>query len=501
MGLYIVLFNCSYFAYCLELRVFISLLQSSPYIERYRGITYDIAVTNPFTPTSLISLIAPLVTASHSELFHTDLSMNNHYFGAVLLIFFIYALFRKQNATSIALLFAGTLLLFFSFGEYSFVHKMFYENIPLFDKFRHPSSFRFITILLFLLYTGLQVSRFNPAMSENFSFFKKIYQVFMGFILLLCLISAGLIIEKIAFHVDFKPDLTSIINDYGIFGPLFLQSAFILIINIPFFFIILYRRKVQWFYPAIALILIIETVVFTQINMKFTVTSPYNPMEIRTFLRERPTGFPMPDQHVISENTDNSVAFIPVVYNTNTYSKTVSADVRYPFYLENFKQLENDTVLFNRIVHNRLLYFTHSGKSGNDTIECIHFSPSRMAFKTTSDSSRVAILLQNYFPGWKVTIDGEATKIHKVFHSLIGISIPAGVHEVIFEYRNHQYKNAVLFSFALFVVELLLVIALLIIEIRKSSIRWVYVAAGTMIIVILILLLLPRIPFENSATK
>jgi hypothetical protein len=50
-------------------------------------------------------------------------------------------------------------------------------------------------------------------------------------ILLIFLMAAGMIIRRALHSVDFKADWNSLIGDYGMFGPLFLQSGIILFIN------------------------------------------------------------------------------------------------------------------------------------------------------------------------------------------------------------------------------------------------------------------------------
>jgi FtsH-binding integral membrane protein len=461
-------------------------------VDRYVKLTYEYAITNPFTPRSLISLVAPLVTASHSGLFHTDVSMNNHYFGVILLPFMIYGLFRKNSMISLCMLSAGILLLFLSFGEHFFLHRLFYEYVPFFDKFRHPSSFRFITILLFLLYTGIQISRHDPSDKQNLRFFRKVYLAFISVILLLCLVTAGMIVKRVLGTVDFTRDWNSLINDYGIYGPLFLQTGMILLINSFFILFIIIKRKTDWFYPAIILMLITEAVIFTQLNMKYTVTSTYNPLEIRAFLLNRPSGFPLPDHHLIAENTEESVAFVPLINNTNTYAKTVSPGYMYPFYLDEFKRLENDPLVFSEVINNKLLYFSDSADPG-DSIACTYFSPNRMVFSTQSDTSKTAILLQNNYPGWNVTVDGTKALHYTVKHSLIGVELPAGHHVIVYEFSNPLYKNATLLSFALFGAMLVIVLIT-----KKSKSKGDNIATAGYLVILIYFVVKPAVPFENT---
>ena len=177
----------------------------------------------------------------------------------------------------------------------------------------------------------------------------------------------------------------------------------------------------------------LEAFVFTQINLPYTVTAKFSPLEIRDFLIHRPKGFPLPDHHLISENTEQSVSFPPLIYNTNTYAKTVSADVRYPFALDGYVKLEHDSALFMNSVNNHLMYFADSimplsllsnmrnhmntgnkkyafvndsvynkylhgmavSSSANHDIKVTFFSPQRIVFETYCEKPQFAVLLQN----------------------------------------------------------------------------------------------------------
>lgn len=518
--------------------VVISILQSTPYIDRYAGLTYEYAVTNQFPPAALISLLTPLVTAAHPEVFPTDVSMNNHYFGVIILVLLLFAIvMRKKNTVSLLFLTAGLFMLLLSFGEHFFVHRLFYEYVPFFNKFRHPSSFRFVTILFLLIFTGIQVTRHNPAEGEHIQRFKNVILIFNAVVLVLFIVSAVFMAYKALGPADFSADWGSVTANYGIFGPVFIQTFIILLLNGVFFFVLFIRRKTALMYPMMTAILIIEGIAFTQMNIPYTVTSRYNPLEIRSFLRNSPAGFPLPDDRIVSENTEESVAFIPLINNTNTYSKTVSPWYRYPFYLKSFRELEQDTVLFNHIIRNKLLYYADSllpasktaslelllnnstsdknyvfladtvyqrqfssvslqhGK--NDSIQCTYFSPERISFRTVCDSVQFVVLLQNNFPGWRTTIDGKTVPHHTVNRSLIGAMLPAGIHELSFEFTNIPYEKVTLFAFGIFILMLVFFLAIQLVDNRKTKLKHVYALSLLLVMGATVLALQKTVPFSR----
>jgi hypothetical protein len=512
--------------------IVLSIIQSTPYVGRFTGISYETSANNSFTPGSLISFISPLTPAQYPELFHTDISMNNIYFGVFLFMFFVYALFRPFSYKSAYFLMAGLIILLISFGDGFFLHRISYDYVPLFDKFRHPSALRVFSILFFLLFTGIQVTTNNPVSTNHIAVFRRVYLSFVIVISMICLISLAFIIERIIGPAYFKAEWNSLLKDYGLFGPLFLQTALFLAFNLPFVYFILFRKNLKLFYPLALATVVIEIVVFTQINQPYTVISEYNPFEIRRYLRECPSGFPLPDNRLLSENTDQSVAFFPLTYNTNTYSKTVSPDFRYPFYLNGLYELNMDSLLINNAIQNRMLYFGDTILAMNsnykkpilakrkwviiedslyqgvfngitpqsdpsDTITCTSFSPSRFSFITYSSHNQVAVLLQNNYPGWKVYIDRIEAPHYTVNRTLIGILVPAGKHEIVYKYSNPKYQWATFISFGLFFVLVVTFFVLQGVEKKKAGHRSVY--AYAMVILVFIPLLLALKPKESFA--
>lgn len=521
--------------------VIISLLQSTPYVDRYEGLSYEFAVSNQFPPSALISLIAPLVTAAHKEVFPTDFSMSNHYFGAIFLVLLFYAITRKKSKASLLFLIGGVFLLLFSFGEHFFLHRIFYEYVPFFNKFRHPSSFRFITILFLLVFTGIQVSRNNPSTDENRNRFKHVFIGFTGVMLAVSLASAIFIACKAIGPVDFNAGWESLVKDYGIFGPLFIQASIIFLLCGVFILVYFVRHKSNLLYPLLTGILIIEGIAFTQMNIPYTVTSPYDPLEIRAFILNSPSGFPLPDNRPLSENTEESASFIPVINNTNTYAKTVSPWYMYPFCPDGFRALEKDPVLFNHVIGNPLLYRADSllpaaktdslkvllGKGADqrnfafmedsvyfnhfsqytsryctyDTIQCTFFSPERISYRVGCNHEQFLVLLQNNFPGWKVSLNGQPIRHYTVNRSLIGVFLPAGNHDLSFEYRNMPYQKATIFAFGIFVLMLLFYLGIKLFDNRKSPLKHVYALLILGVLAVIYLVLQKTIPFSRIQQK
>ena len=51
------------------------------------------------------------------------------------------------------------------------------------------------------------------------------------------------------------------------------------------------------------------------------------------------------------------------------------------------------------------------------------------------------VLTDQYFPGWKASIDGTVTKIYKVNGLVRGVIVPQGKHRIVFTYRFNPFTS------------------------------------------------------------
>lgn len=78
-----------------------------------------------------------------------------------------------------------------------------------------------------------------------------------------------------------------------------------------------------------------------------------------------------------------------------------------------------------------------SAGNGQGSIELIDFRPNRMVYKSSSSSDQLAIFSEIYYgpnKGWEVTLDGEAVDHFRANYILRGMMVPAGDHEIVFEF-------------------------------------------------------------------
>lgn len=73
------------------------------------------------------------------------------------------------------------------------------------------------------------------------------------------------------------------------------------------------------------------------------------------------------------------------------------------------------------------------GNIGDATVES--YEPERVVANARADVASVLVLSDAWFPGWEVRVDGKRAPLLRVDHALRGVALPAGSHNVEFEFR------------------------------------------------------------------
>lgn len=79
-------------------------------------------------------------------------------------------------------------------------------------------------------------------------------------------------------------------------------------------------------------------------------------------------------------------------------------------------------------------------------IDIISHQASKVILKTSSSTRNFAILADAYDKGWQASIDGQKTKIYLTNAALRGVVVPAGEHQIVFEYKPDSFTTGLKIS-------------------------------------------------------
>ena len=81
-------------------------------------------------------------------------------------------------------------------------------------------------------------------------------------------------------------------------------------------------------------------------------------------------------------------------------------------------------------------------KDSTATIQLKSHKPNHLIYSSENSKNGFAVFSENYYEnGWKATIDGNETKIHRVNYVLRGLQIPAGKHTIEFKFEPQVVKT------------------------------------------------------------
>ncbi|CAN5719768.1 YfhO family protein [soil metagenome] len=93
-----------------------------------------------------------------------------------------------------------------------------------------------------------------------------------------------------------------------------------------------------------------------------------------------------------------------------------------------------------------------SGEPLAGSAEVTEYTPDRVVVQTQANRPAMLVLADNYYPGWRATIGGAAVPILRANHTFRGVTVPAGTHNVVFEFVPTSLRT----GFAIYVATLLL---------------------------------------------
>lgn len=87
-------------------------------------------------------------------------------------------------------------------------------------------------------------------------------------------------------------------------------------------------------------------------------------------------------------------------------------------------------------------------KRHKNKVEIIEYRNNRVRLEVVSDSPKILVMSDVYYPGWEVFVDGKEERILKANYAFRAVPLPAGLHKVEFVYDPWTFKVGLLITLA-----------------------------------------------------
>lgn len=96
------------------------------------------------------------------------------------------------------------------------------------------------------------------------------------------------------------------------------------------------------------------------------------------------------------------------------------------------------------ILEEEIASFVPSSQKG--TAKILDYLPNKIVIKTDSESDKILVLSDTFYPGWEVFIDGKKDRVYKANHAFRAVVVPEGEHEVVFVYKPKSFQIGLFIS-------------------------------------------------------
>ena len=103
-------------------------------------------------------------------------------------------------------------------------------------------------------------------------------------------------------------------------------------------------------------------------------------------------------------------------------------------------------------------------------IELIKNDNDIITYSSKSNANQFAVFSEIYYDrGWKAYIDDKETPIVRTDYVLRGLAVPAGTHNIRFEFKPASFYNSVIIAFIASAIIWLLLVAAAFVQVKNKS--------------------------------
>ncbi len=401
--------------------------ESAPHLARASGLSYEAASINPVSPRSLTSLLFPFATGTDRAHLGTDAPMANAFMGGLILSLASAALFRKRSSLENVLLVFGLVTFVAALGDHTPLYRWLWRFVPGMDLFRFPAYFRWFSWFAALLLAA-------GTLKELWTTGKPRTALLLT---TATLCAAGLV--TIVFHdgPSGSQDANSLFERMRSMGSnqrLLLSAA----VPLPLLALsaFLVRQRMLSF-AWVSIILLIEMGWSTSLAQWNTAVSDMSPEWIQDRLDALGHAPVTPTLEPTRTYKDSGQRLHYLSVNTRNYLGGYSKQGLNSFWLSNAMELElGHPLQWQALDEKPVVFMARDTSVGFEAVQAIAFTPERFAVRTRSNHADTLVLQQSRFPGWTAMVDGAQQPLRTTNVAAMGVQVPAGEHEVVFEYRK-----------------------------------------------------------------
>jgi hypothetical protein len=196
-----------------------------------------------------------------------------------------------------------------------------------------------------------------------------------------------------------------------------------------------------WYYPVEK----IESPVLDLMNVKYLIASEKGAARLRLVPKYRDA-----ERLPFGELFENKSA-MPRFFLVHDVKPAGSlADAR--------RSIEHGEIDFRRtaITERPVALPVSSTPAGGDRVKVLHYEADSLELSVQSVGSSFLVLSENYYPGWRAWLDGQAAEIYLTDIAFRGVVVPAGSHKLRMEFRPTVLPVSMAISLATAVALLML---------------------------------------------
>ncbi len=425
--------------------VIVSNFEMLEYISRGNKLSLDESLLSPTTLQSYISLLFPL-PVHKTDFFNTDISMRNVYGGIAMLIGLIFY-FKKINK-KIILFTLLPLLFFVLLASGGWFKTLAWKFLPYTGYVRMNGEFTYFVLLILFL---ISAAGLHSLLQKNN--FKQLLITPVNWLFVLPLVTAVVsLILVFTFHSSI---IFSVIGNSGKF---FIKSVFENLSFADLFFIqsiilllsVWFIKKYKFNFTSSFFILCINLIITTWLCLPYTGLGMKSKKEMQQVINSTPKGIQKQELTTINQTKliepENKREYIML----SSFSKKIGNPEMedYPVQLKSNAEYFADSSLTNFINQQAWLFLSSdtlinaSTNFDSSNIKVIENGPGKIKCSINNSGYKFLVLLQNDYPHWRVSIDGEKIIHATAFKTFITVPVPKGNHLVEFNFTPKPVKIA-----------------------------------------------------------